>query len=193
MNTRLVYLALVALFLLLPALTGCRPATGTETPGTGTATPAGPHVVASDAIVAGRYLVTVGQCHDCHTPGFMEAGMDVPESDWLTGSPIGFRGPWGTTYPSNLRLLVQALSEDAFVEMLRTRKALPPMPWPNVNLIAEDDARAIYRFIHSLGPEGVPMPPVVPPDQEPTTPYFDFVPKHMERLATPTPTSVPGT
>lgn len=179
MNARLLFLILSALGLLIAGLTGCRRASGTDS-----SDPAEPHVVAADTVAAGRYLVTVGQCHDCHTPGFMEAGMDVPESNWLVGSPVGFRGPWGTTYPSNLRLLVQALPEDAFVEMLRTRKALPPMPWPNVNLISETDIRAIYRFIYSLGPAGEPMPAVVPPDREPETPYFDFVPKHMERLAT---------
>lgn len=186
MNTRLLFSALAALSLLPAVLTGCRPASGTEKVDRKV-----PHVVASDSVVAGRYLVMVGQCNDCHTMGFMEAGMGVPESEWLTGSPVGFRGPWGTTYPPNLRLLVQGLPEDGFVEMLRTRKALPPMPWVNVNQISEVDARAMYQYIRSLGPKGEPMPAAVPPDQEPTTPYFDFMPKHMERLAALDPQTPP--
>lgn len=180
MKTILFSIALLALVLLPAALTGCRPATGTDTPDS-----AAPHVVAADPVAAGRYLVTVGQCNDCHTADFMEHGASIPEADWLTGSPVGFRGPWGTTYASNLRLLVQALPEDAFVEMVRTRKDRPPMPWVNVNAISEPDVRAIYRYIRSLGPKGDAMPAVVPPGEEPTTPYFDFEPKHLERLAGP--------
>lgn len=187
MNARLSFLALAALFLLAEPLTGCRPATGTDTPD-----PAVPHVTASDAIAAGRYLVTVGGCNDCHTPGYAESGGGLPESEWLVGSPVGWRGPWGTTYPSNLRLTAQTLSEDAFVEVLRTRKALPPMPWMNVNQLSEPDARAIYRFIASLGPKGAAMPAPVPPDVEPTTPYLDMMPQHMERLATQAPDAAPG-
>ncbi|QXD15539.1 hypothetical protein GQ464_000900 [Rhodocaloribacter litoris] len=148
-----------------------------------------PRVLAADPVSAGRYLVTVGACNDCHTPGWEEGGQ-VPEADWLVGSPIGWRGPWGTTYPSNLRLIVQSLSEDAFVQVLRTRKERPPMPWMNVNALSEADARAIYRFIHALGPRGEPMPAAVAPGEKPATPYFDFTPQQMERL--PVGTS-PGT
>ena len=75
-------------------------------------------VQADSAVTAGRYLVIIGGCNDCHTAGYMAQEGNVPESDWLTGSPVGWRGPWGTTYPSNLRLLVQSMSEDAWVEML---------------------------------------------------------------------------
>ena len=45
----------------------------------------------------GKYLVQIAGCNDCHTPGFMQKGFDVPESDWLVGVPVGWRGPWGTT------------------------------------------------------------------------------------------------
>ena len=188
MNTRFLCLALTALLLLPASLTGCRPASGTDT-----TDPAVPHVVASDPVAAGRYLITVGGCNDCHTPGYAESGGALAESEWLVGSPVGWRGPWGTTYPSNLRLTTQTLSEDAFVEVLRTRKALPPMPWAAVNQLSEPDARAIYRFIHSLGPKGEAMPASVPPDVEPATPYLELTPQHMERLATHTPAAAPGT
>ena len=140
-----------------------------------------PSVVAASDIEAGRYLITIGSCDDCHTPGWMERGPGVPEAERLTGLPIGFRGPWGTSYPRNLRLTVQELSEDAWVARLQGA-GLPPMPWANVNAISEEDARAMYRYIRSLGPAGVPAPEPVPPGEEPTTPYFDFVPQHMERL-----------
>jgi len=51
-----------------------------------------------------------------------------------------------------------------------------PMPWMNVNRLAEQDARALYRFIASLGPAGERMPLASAPRQEPATPYFLFEP-----------------
>jgi mono/diheme cytochrome c family protein len=143
---------------------------------TGAAKDAPPHLVAASDIEAGRYLVIVGGCNDCHTETYLQTGGDVPEEDWLAGSMLGWRGPWGTTYPPNLRLRVQEWTEDVFVQTVHERKALPPMPWVNVNQMSEQDARAIYRYIRSLGPIGEQMPAPVPPDQEPTTPYLSLMP-----------------
>lgn len=142
-----------------------------------------PYVHAADTLEAGRYLADVAGCHDCHTPGFMENGPNVPEEQWFTGMPIGFLGPWGTSYPANLRLSVATYPEDVWVNMLQTRNALPPMPWPSVHAMSERDLRALYAYFTSLGEAGEPAPQAVPPGEEPTTPYFDFMPKHMERLS----------
>jgi mono/diheme cytochrome c family protein len=131
-----------------------------------------PHVTATDPITAGRYLVLITGCNDCHTPAYMEKGNEVPETEWLTGMPIGYRGPWGTTYGSNVRRTVSLLTEDAFVEMMRTRQGLPPHPWHAVNSMSEVDLRAIYRYVQTLKPVGEPAPAYVPPDQEPDPPYF---------------------
>lgn len=138
-----------------------------------------PHVAAKTPIEAGRYLVIIGQCNDCHTEGYLQTRGKTPEAEWLAGSALGWRGPWGTTYPSNLRLRVQEMTEDQWVSMLHTRTALPPMPWMNINQMSEQDARALYRYIKSLGSKGAPMPAIVPPDQEPTTPYRSEEPLNM--------------
>jgi hypothetical protein len=135
-----------------------------------------PRVSAANPIEAGRYLVTVGGCNDCHTPNWSETNGGVPEKEWLTGSPVGWRGPWGTTYPSNLRLIASAFSEDDWVRMLHTRRDRPPMPWPNVNRMHEEDARAVYRFIRSLGPAGDPAPGALAPDVEPATAFIRMAP-----------------
>ena len=141
-----------------------------------------PQVTAVSPVDAGRYLVIVGGCNDCHTPAYAETGGQVPEDEWLTGVPVGWRGPWGTTYASNLRLIVQSLSEEAFLEVLRSRKQRPPMPWPNVNQLNPADAAAIYQYIRSLGPKGQAMPTAVAADVEPATPYFLFVPQQPVSL-----------
>ena len=109
----------------------------------------------------GRYLVTIAGCNDCHTVNWIETGGTLPDSEWLTGSPVGFRGPWGTTYASNLRLLVSEIDENAWVAMLHGRKDRPPMPWVSTNRMKESDVRAIYRFIRSLGAAGDRAPTAV--------------------------------
>lgn len=139
--------------------------------------------VARTDIQQGRYLVMVGGCNDCHTVGFAESGGKAPaEREWLTGSPVGFNGPWGTSYASNLRLYVEQVSEDAWVTMCRTREGLPPMPWPSLHNMDESDLRALYRYLKDLGPAGRPAPTAVAPGVEPATPYFVFVPQHLDRL-----------
>jgi mono/diheme cytochrome c family protein len=154
------------------ALAGCQRASSPEIAQAVTT----PHIVASNPVEAGRYLAIVGGCNDCHTEGYLQNEGKIPEADWLAGSALGWRGPWGTTYPPNLRLRVQEITEDAWVTTLHTRTAMPPMPWMNVNQMAEEDARALYQYIRSLGAKGEPMPAAVPPDQEPTTPYLSLAP-----------------
>lgn len=124
----------------------------------------------------GRYLVRIAGCNDCHTPGYAMSDGKVDEAQWLTGDIFGWRGPWGTTYGSNLRLFVHDMSEDAWVEVARNLKRRPPMPWFNLNTMKEQDLRAVYQYIRSLGDPGQPAPAYVPPDREPAPPYASFPP-----------------
>jgi mono/diheme cytochrome c family protein len=126
----------------------------------------------------GRYLVVIGGCNDCHTPGYPQQDGKVPDSEWLVGSPVGFQGPWGTSYPANLRLLVQGMTEDEWVK--RTRAPMrPPMPWFNLRDMQESDVRAMYRYIRAMGPKGVAAPEAVAPGQAVRTPYVVFVPQNL--------------
>jgi mono/diheme cytochrome c family protein len=130
---------------------------------------------ADDAQVKrGRYLVQIGGCNDCHTPAYPEKGGKVPEAQWLTGDALGWYGPWGTTYPTNLRLYMQDLTEDQWVKKARTLQARPPMPWFNVRAMTTNDLRALYRYLRHLGPAGKPAPAYLPPDKTPPQPYVAF-------------------
>ncbi len=122
----------------------------------------------------GRYLVKIAGCNDCHTAGYMATEGKVPEKDWLTGDALGWRGPWGTTYPSNLRLYMQDLSEDQWVKKAKGLMTRPPMPWFNVRAMSARDLRAMYRYIRHLGPAGKPAPAYVPPDKTPPPPFVQF-------------------
>ena len=122
----------------------------------------------------GRYLTKIAGCNDCHTPGYLLSEGKVPEKLWLTGDKFGWRGPWGTTYGSNLRLFVSGMTEEEWVEIARTLIRRPTMPWFNLNAMHEEDLKDIYQFIRYLVPSGEPAPAYVPPDQEPKTPYALF-------------------
>jgi mono/diheme cytochrome c family protein len=122
----------------------------------------------------GRYLVTIGGCNDCHTPGYAMNGGKVDEKQWLTGDSLGWRGPWGTTYPVNLRLYMQKISEKEWVDKARHLTARPPMPFWALNEMTDTDLRALYRYVRGLGPTGQPAPDYVPPMQEPKPPYVTF-------------------
>lgn len=91
---------------------------------------------------------------------------------------VGFSGPWGTTYPANLRLLVQSVSLDEWLS--RTSKELrPPMPWFALRDMSEADRRAVYHFIRSLGTKGKAAPTYLPPGQAAATSHIEFVPKNL--------------
>jgi mono/diheme cytochrome c family protein len=142
----------------------------------GTTVEAGAGDRAADAVARGRYLVTIGGCNDCHTPGYLEQGGAVPESQWLTGVAVGYQGPWGTTYPANLRLVASRLTEAQWVEHAR-RERLPPMPWLNLRKMTDADLKAVYAYIRSLGSPGAAVPAYVAPGGSVSTPYFVFVPQ----------------
>jgi mono/diheme cytochrome c family protein len=130
-------------------------------------------------LARGKYLVAYGDCNSCHTPGWLETDGAVPVARWLTGSSIGFRGPWGTVYPANVRERFQEISEDQWLFMVRTRGGHPPMKWTNLRTLSIADQRAIYRFVRSLGPAGKPAPIDVHPGIDPKTPFFDAVPRTL--------------
>jgi mono/diheme cytochrome c family protein len=122
----------------------------------------------------GRYLVKISGCNDCHTPGYLPNDGNVPTEQWLTGDSFGWNGPWGTTYGANLRLFMKDLTEEQWVQAAKTLQRKPPMPWFNLNAMHDDDLRAIYHFVRSLGNPGEPAPPYLPVGQTPNPPYAVF-------------------
>ncbi|MGA8533062.1 MAG: cytochrome c [Candidatus Tumulicola sp.] len=136
-----------------------------------------PAATSDPQIARGRYLVAFGSCNDCHTPGWRESGGTLPDAKWMTGARVGYRGPWGTVYPPNVRLLFSEMSEQAWIFSTQTRGGRPPMIWHDVRFLTVDDRRAIYAFVRSLGRAGDLAPDDVPPGREPKTPYYWVVPE----------------
>jgi mono/diheme cytochrome c family protein len=119
--------------------------------------------------------VRIAGCNDCHTPGYAEKGGDIPEQSWLTGSPLGYSGPWGTTYAANLRIKLADMDEAAWLAYSAGLHTRPIMPDYNVRAMNEGDRLALYRFIRSLGPAGDKAPDYLPPGQTPPLPYMQLV------------------
>ena len=125
-------------------------------------------------IERGRHLVKITGCNDCHTPGYPEAAGHIDEQAWLTGSPVGWQGAWGTSYPINLRLFMQNISEEQWLITARNVQALPPMPWFALRDMSDQDLRSIYQYVRSLGPAGEPAPVALPPGAAAQTPVVTF-------------------
>jgi mono/diheme cytochrome c family protein len=125
-------------------------------------------------VTRGRYLIQIAGCNDCHTPGYIQAAGKVDEKLWLTGDELGWRGPWGTTYASNLRIGINAMSEAQWLQMAKTMQPRPPMPWFNLRAMSDNDLKAIYRYVKVLGVSGKPAPAWVPPDKVPAQPFVQF-------------------
>jgi len=137
-------------------------------------------MVEDKTIEHGRYLLTVSGCNDCHTSGYAQNGGNIPESERFLGSSVGFKGPWGTTYPSNLRLLVANMSEEQWLVHARQERR-PPMPWFNLRDMTDKDLIAMYQTLRYLGPKGGQAPAYVPPDGKVETAYIYFVPQQTAK------------
>ena len=122
----------------------------------------------------GRYLVKTTGCNDCHTAGYTQRAGRIPEKDWLQGDALGWQGPWGTTYASNLRLHFARLTEAQWLEQARTMRARPPMPWFGLRDMSDADLKAIWAYVHAAGPAGEPAPSFLPPGTAARGPVVRF-------------------
>ena len=87
-----------------------------------------------------------------------------------------FVGPWGISYAANLTpdsaSGIGAWSEATFINTIRSgkhlgngRDILPPMPWPFVSKLTDEDLKSVYAYLMSLPPVSNKVPaPVSPPD-----------------------------
>ena len=130
----------------------------------------------------GKYLATAGGCHDCHTPGYLYGAPDYNRA--LSGSELGWQGPWGTSYPRNLTPDVETglgrYSADEIVAAIKGGKRLdgtpmlPPMPWQNYATLTDEDLHALAAYLKSLPPVKHAAPDVVPPGKKPAGPVLAF-------------------
>lgn len=108
----------------------------------------------------GRYLAeSVSLCWACHTQRDPASGALVgPRFGGATGfvEPSDPGKVWAppniTSEPTTGRLAT--MTEDEFVTRFPSGRLLPhsPMPWQGYQRMAEDDLRAIYRYLRTVPP-----------------------------------------
>jgi len=138
-----------------------------------------------DPVVRGRYLVTIMSCNDCHTPGYFYGAPDTMRR--LSGSDIGWVGPWGVVHARNLtpdpETGIGTWTKEQIVEALRTghtpdgAQLAPIMPWMNYSsILDQDDAMAIAAYLKSLPPIKHKNLDRIPPGEKETGALVRFPP-----------------
>jgi len=104
-----------------------------------------------------------------------------PASPWngaIFATATAFAGPWGVSVARNLtpddETGLGLWSEEQFVRAMRTgqhqgveggRPILPPMPWPAVAAMTDEDLHAVWSYLRSIpavanaAPQSIPAPP----------------------------------
>ena len=179
-----VTVALAAVGLAGSARTAASPAKSGK-PASAHATPAAAHAKPAAAVLErGKHLATFGGCNDCHTPGTLYGAPDFDRQ--LSGSELGWTGPWGTSYARNLTPDLETglgyYNEKEIILALRSGKRLdgkpmlPPMPWQDVASLSDADMHALVAYLQSLKPIEHKVPDALPPGQAPTGSTLTFPP-----------------
>ena len=116
---------------------------------------------ADPQIDRGKYLVMLGGCNDCHTPGYFVGKPDMTR--YLGGSDVGLDIPGvGAFAAPNItpdkETGIGNWTAAEIVTALQTgvrpdgRILAPIMPWRAFARLTKDDAAAIVAFLQSLPP-----------------------------------------
>ncbi|HUZ74057.1 MAG TPA: cytochrome c [Stellaceae bacterium] len=109
----------------------------------------------------GKYLVEIGGCSDCHTPGSFLGHPDMKR--FLGGSEVGFAIPGlGVFVPRNLTpdketglgkwTRKQIITAFTTGKRPDGRMLAPIMPWRGLSHLTHRDAEAIAAYLQSLPP-----------------------------------------
>ena len=137
-----------------------------------------------EQVQRGRYLVTLGLCNDCHTPGYFFWKPDTAR--FLGGSEVGFDLPGvGVFHGPNLtpdkETGIGEWSADDIVRAIQTgtrpdgRVLAPIMPWHAFAELTKQDALAIAAFLKSLPAVSNKVPGPFGPTETPTSFVFKIV------------------
>src|ERR1700730_9311761 len=107
----------------------------------------------------GKYLVMLGSCTDCHTPGYFFGRPDMAR--YLGGSEVGFEIPGlGVFHGPNLTpdsetglgnwTIAQIVTAIQTAKRPDGRETAPIMPWRAFANLTKDDVTAIAVFLKSI-------------------------------------------
>ena len=139
----------------------------------------------SGPVDRGRYLVMLGGCIDCHTPGYF---FGKPDKDrHLAGSEVGFEIPgvgffWGPNLTPDKDTGLGDWTTELIITALRTgvrpdgRILSPIMPWPHFASLTLSDAQAIAAYLKSLPPVKNKVPGPLGASEKPPSFVMKIVP-----------------
>lgn len=158
-------------------------------------------VAAEDPITRGGRVVYTSGCVDCHTPGSFYGAPDTTRM--LSGSELGWSGPWGVSFPRNLTpdstTGIGSWTEEQIVVAIREGRRpdgsplLPPMPWTMYAHLTDEDAYAVAKYLKSLPPIVHEMPKQQRPGETPSRPMLSFpAPPEWDARNLPPPPATTG-
>jgi mono/diheme cytochrome c family protein len=133
----------------------------------------------------GQYLVTLGGCNDCHTPGYFFGKPDAAR--FLGGSEVGFEIPGlGVFHGPNLtpdpETGLGAWSLDQIATAITKgkrpdgRELAPIMPWHAFASLTAQDVRAIAVYLKTLPPVKNKVPGPFGANEQPSSFVMKIVP-----------------
>jgi mono/diheme cytochrome c family protein len=153
------------------------------------------YAAADDAQVSrGEYLVTMGGCNDCHTPGQFLGKPDTER--FLGGSDVGFEIPGLGVFPGpnitpDKQTGIGSWTTEQIVTAIQSgirpdgRVLAPIMPWQSFSQLTKDDATAIAAFLQSVKPVTNKVPGPFKPGDKVSTFMFRILPPGETAAAAP--------
>ena len=111
----------------------------------------------------------------------MPAPPALPPGPWTwvaAATNTAFAGPWGVSFTANLTpdpdTGLGKWTEEMFIQTMKTgrhegkgRPLLPPMPFPVVASLNDEDIRSLFAYLQSLTPVRNRVPqPIDPPERQ---------------------------
>jgi mono/diheme cytochrome c family protein len=141
--------------------------------------------IAETPVERGKYLVVVGGCSDCHTPGTFLGKPDMTR--FLGGSDVGFAIPGlgvfvGRNLTPDKETGIGAWTDEQIVKAMTTgqrpdgRTLAPIMPWQALSQLTSADTQAIVAYLRSIPPVKNPVAGPFGPNDKPSVLVFTIIP-----------------
>jgi len=112
-----------------------------------------------------------------HPEGMKLPPAPPPSGPWMASvaaTMTAWAGPWGVSYTANLtpdpETGLGRWTEQQFVDTLRSgrhlgrgREILPPMPWPAIRNMTDEDLKAIFAYLRTIPAVTNRVPDPLPP------------------------------
>lgn len=98
---------------------------------------------------------------------------------FVTQTLTSWIGPWGVSFAANIssdttgigvwkeEQFIKAMREGLFKGLAGSRMMLPPMPWPSLKHMTDDELKAIFSYLKSTKPIPNVVPAALPPVSAP--------------------------